>query len=116
MVPQIDQNVLPLVTPAAADQSGPGRPAGDAACPQASGVDLSIASTARMYDYYLGGRDNFPADWETAEKALHGPCCYAPGALRHQVVHGSGHRYTHQLERSPGYAGSHSRGQGRLRG
>jgi hypothetical protein len=26
--------------------------------------------TARMYDYYLGGKDNFPADREAAEAAL----------------------------------------------
>jgi hypothetical protein len=29
-----------------------------------------IPSTARMYDYYLGGKDNFPADRELAEHVL----------------------------------------------
>lgn len=32
--------------------------------------DLGTPSQARMYDYYLGGKDNFPADREAAEKAL----------------------------------------------
>jgi hypothetical protein len=35
-----------------------------------SGVDPSIPSPARMYDYYLGGKDHFPADRAAAEKAL----------------------------------------------
>ena len=30
------------------------------------------AHTARMYDYYLGGKDNFPADRETAEQVRKG--------------------------------------------
>src|SRR5215469_16653246 len=29
-----------------------------------------IPSTARMYDYYLGGKDNYPADRETAERII----------------------------------------------
>ncbi|WP_373870102.1 SAM-dependent methyltransferase [Sinosporangium siamense] len=35
-------------------------------------VDLKVhlAHPARMYDYYLGGKDNFAADREAAEKAL----------------------------------------------
>jgi S-adenosyl methyltransferase len=35
-----------------------------------AGVDPSTPSPARMYDYYLGGRNNFPADREAAEQAL----------------------------------------------
>jgi hypothetical protein len=34
------------------------------------GVDPTIPSTARMYDYYLGGKDNYAADRQAAEKAL----------------------------------------------
>jgi S-adenosyl methyltransferase len=34
------------------------------------GFDPSVPSPARMYDYYLGGKDNFPADCEAAELAL----------------------------------------------
>ena len=29
-----------------------------------------VPSSARMYDYYLGGKDNFPVDREAAEKAV----------------------------------------------
>lgn len=35
-----------------------------------SGVDPSVPSPARMYDYYLGGKDNYAADRAAAEKAL----------------------------------------------
>jgi hypothetical protein len=33
-------------------------------------IDTSVAHPARMYDYYLGGKDNYPADREAAEKVL----------------------------------------------
>jgi SAM-dependent methyltransferase len=37
-------------------------------------VDLTVPNVARMYDYYLGGKDNFAVDREAAEKALkHAP-------------------------------------------
>ncbi|GGS95603.1 hypothetical protein GCM10010156_62310 [Planobispora rosea] len=32
-----------------------------------AGIDVSIPSTARIYDYMLGGKDNFAADREAAE-------------------------------------------------
>ncbi|GAA0690282.1 SAM-dependent methyltransferase [Kitasatospora atroaurantiaca] len=37
-----------------------------------SATDLrpDVPHPARMYDYYLGGKDNFPADREAAERAL----------------------------------------------
>lgn len=35
-----------------------------------AGVDIGVPSAARMYDYYLGGDNNFPADREAAEKVL----------------------------------------------
>ncbi|WP_196440377.1 SAM-dependent methyltransferase [Planomonospora sp. ID67723] len=34
------------------------------------GIQTHIPNIARMYDYFLGGKDNFPADREAAEKAL----------------------------------------------
>jgi S-adenosyl methyltransferase len=34
-------------------------------------IDTSSAHTARMYDYYLGGRTNFTADRDAAEAILH---------------------------------------------
>jgi S-adenosyl methyltransferase len=33
-------------------------------------LDFSVPSAARMYDYYLGGKDNYPADREAAEKVI----------------------------------------------
>lgn len=35
-----------------------------------AGVDPNVPSAARMYDYYLGGKDNFAADREAAEKII----------------------------------------------
>jgi hypothetical protein len=35
-----------------------------------AGINTDVAHPARMYDYYLGGKDNFPADREAAEQAL----------------------------------------------
>ncbi|WP_433497000.1 SAM-dependent methyltransferase [Sphaerimonospora sp. CA-214678] len=35
-----------------------------------TGIDPAIPSVARMYDYYLGGKDNFAADREAAEKII----------------------------------------------
>jgi hypothetical protein len=34
------------------------------------GIDVSRPHSARMYDYFLGGKDNYAADRETAEAAL----------------------------------------------
>jgi O-methyltransferase involved in polyketide biosynthesis len=34
------------------------------------GIDVTVPNAARMYDYYLGGKDNFAADREAAEKVL----------------------------------------------
>jgi SAM-dependent methyltransferase len=34
------------------------------------GLDTSIPNVARMYDYYLGGKDNFAADREAAEEIM----------------------------------------------
>ena len=33
----------------------------------APNIDTSTANVARMYDYYLGGKDNFEADRVAAE-------------------------------------------------
>jgi O-methyltransferase involved in polyketide biosynthesis len=38
--------------------------------PAPDGVDTSVPNVARMYDYYLGGKDNFAADREAAERIL----------------------------------------------
>jgi hypothetical protein len=44
-----------------------GFPATEAPVPQ---IDVSRPHTARMYDYYLGGKNHFAADRELAEKVL----------------------------------------------
>ncbi len=33
-------------------------------------LNIGVPHPARMYDYYLGGKENFPADRETAEQAI----------------------------------------------
>ncbi|MCA2225165.1 SAM-dependent methyltransferase [Nonomuraea aurantiaca] len=33
-------------------------------------MDPTVPTVARMYDYFLGGKDNFPADREAAERVL----------------------------------------------
>jgi S-adenosyl methyltransferase len=35
-----------------------------------AGIDPSVPSVARMYDYYLSGKDNFASDREAAEKMI----------------------------------------------
>ncbi|MBE1535579.1 SAM-dependent methyltransferase [Actinomadura algeriensis] len=34
------------------------------------GIDPSVPSVARMYDYYLGGKDNYASDREAADRVL----------------------------------------------
>ncbi|MGI3224530.1 SAM-dependent methyltransferase [Streptomyces sp. GTA36] len=36
----------------------------------AEDIDTSKPHSARLYDYFLGGNDNYPADWEAASKVL----------------------------------------------
>jgi O-methyltransferase involved in polyketide biosynthesis len=38
--------------------------------PASHELNVHVAHSARMYDYYLGGKDNFAADREAAEKVL----------------------------------------------
>ena len=45
-----------------------GRSSGRAEC--IVGLDTSVAHPARVYDYWLGGKDNFAADREAAERVL----------------------------------------------
>jgi hypothetical protein len=42
--------------------------AADEAAPP--GIDVSVPSIARVYDYFLGGKDNFAVDRQTAQMAL----------------------------------------------
>jgi hypothetical protein len=52
----------------------------DASSGRIAGLDTSVAHPARVYDYWLGGKDNFAADREAAERVL----AVAPG-LRFRV-------------------------------
>ena len=47
----------------------------------APGLDVTAPNVARMYDYYLGGKDNFEADRIAAEKVL----ALVPGLRRSAV-------------------------------
>lgn len=44
------------------------------------GLDVSIPNSARMYDYWLGGKDHFAADREAAEKVM--AISSSPGVVR----------------------------------
>jgi SAM-dependent methyltransferase len=50
----------------------PSKPEADAAeqLPPSASVRTDIPSMARVYDYYLGGKDNFPVDRQAAENIL----------------------------------------------
>ena len=54
---------------AVADERAGERP-GSGAAGQAAKIDTSVAHPARVYDYWLGGKDNFAADREAAERVL----------------------------------------------
>jgi SAM-dependent methyltransferase len=43
------------------------------------GLDTSVAHPARVYDYWLGGKDNFAADREAAEQAIAANPTIVPG-------------------------------------
>jgi len=51
----------------------------------ATELNIDRPHTARMYDYYLGGKDNFPADREAAEAALAAFPNLATAALQNRV-------------------------------
>ena len=51
-----------------AEEQADGRPA--SATGNAAEIDTTVAHPARVYDYWLGGSSNFPADREAAERVL----------------------------------------------
>jgi hypothetical protein len=51
------------------DSAGSGDGDGGAAPPD---IDVSVAHPARVYNYLLGGKDNFAADREAAERMIEG--------------------------------------------
>ena len=46
-------------------------------------IDTTVPQSARIYDYWLGGKDNFAADREAAERAM---------AARRETVEGLNRR------------------------
>ena len=52
----------------ARDPWRPASPARDDPPPVPPGVDPEVPSPARLYDYYLGGSTNYPADQRAAEQ------------------------------------------------
>src|SRR5690349_17857293 len=52
--------------------------AGDPA-PEGVTLDTSVAHPARVYDYWLGGTDNFAADREAAEQVIAANPVVVPG-------------------------------------
>jgi S-adenosyl methyltransferase len=53
------------------------------------GLDTTTPNVARMYDYLLGGKDNFAADRAAAEQLPRGAGCARRGLARRS--HGLGH-------------------------
>jgi len=56
-------------------------------------VDTSRPHTARVYDYFLGGKNNFAADRETAEKLLASMPSAAIGPRENRAFLGRAVRY-----------------------
>lgn len=56
-------------------------------------IDVSKPNPARMYDYFLGGKDNFAIDRQTAEKALQSAPTIRTGARENRAFLGRAVRY-----------------------
>ena len=68
-----------------------GRPEPDRREPAA--LDTSVAHPARVYDYWLGGKDNFAADREAAEAAIADNPFIVPGVRTNREFLGRAVRY-----------------------
>jgi hypothetical protein len=58
-----------------------------------SEIDISRPHPARMYDYFLGGKNHFAADRETAERVLEGAPTTVVGARENRAFLGRAVRY-----------------------
>ncbi len=67
-------------------------PPDDAAAPVVD-FDTSVAHPARVYDYWLGGKDNFAADREAAELAIQANPLVVPGVRINRAFLGRAVRY-----------------------
>ena len=95
-------------------------------------VDTSRPHPARVYDWWLGGKDNYPVDEELARRILAVDGTVMRGARanrrfmqravragrrgRDPPVPGHRHRHPHRAQPAPGGAGRRPRGEGRVRG
>jgi hypothetical protein len=68
-----------------------GRP--EQAEPASPGLDTSVAHPARVYDYWLGGKDNYAADREAAEAAIAANPYILPGVRTNREFLGRAVRY-----------------------
>jgi hypothetical protein len=66
-------------------------PSGGGSAP--TGIDTSVAHPARIYDYWLGGKDNFPADREAAEQVIDVFPGILPGVRANRALLGRMVRY-----------------------
>jgi S-adenosyl methyltransferase len=71
----------------AKDWFTPTRPAG------AAKLDITVAHPARVYDYWLGGKDNFAADREAAEQVIAANPNVLPGVRANRAFLGRAVRY-----------------------
>src|SRR5881392_2633218 len=58
-----------------------------------SGLDTSVPHIARVYDYWLGGKDNFAADREAAEQVIAANPQVLPGVRANRAFLGRVVRY-----------------------
>jgi S-adenosyl methyltransferase len=56
-------------------------------------INTNVASPARIYDYWLGGKDNFPADQEAAEQVIEAFPGIIPGVRANRAFLGRAVRY-----------------------
>src|SRR6201981_3304983 len=56
-------------------------------------LDTSVAHPARVYDYWLGGKDNFAADREAAEQVIAANPTVLPGVRANRAFLGRAVRY-----------------------
>ena len=61
--------------------------------PQGVTLDTSVAHPARVYDYWLGGKDNFAADREAAEEVIAANPTILPGVRANRAFLGRAVRY-----------------------
>jgi S-adenosyl methyltransferase len=71
----------------------PVRPASSDQMERAFDLNINIAHPARVYDYWLGGKDNFAADREAAEQVIAANPQVLPGVRANRAFLGRAVRY-----------------------